>query len=56
VYLENKEYYWIEMSYHVYKALLQKERLKYEYEDEQYEILNRWIEQEVCEKFSYREE
>lgn len=56
MYLENKEYYWIEMSHHAYEVLSQKERLKYEYEDEQYEILNRWIEQEVYEQFRCREE
>lgn len=56
VYLEEKEYYWIEMSHHVYKTLSQQERLRYEYENEQYEILNRCIEKEICKKLKCGEE
>ena len=51
MYLEEKEYYWLEMSHHTYKGLSQQERLRYECEDEECKILNRYIEQEVCSKF-----
>lgn len=56
MYLENKEYYWTEMSHYVYSVLSQKQRLLYEYEEEQDKIVpNRLVVKQIYEELSREE-
>jgi hypothetical protein len=53
--LEDKDYYWFEMSHYVYPVLSQKERLELEYREYEYEFLNRYYDENKCVKFVYGE-
>ena len=53
--LEDKDYYWFEMSHYVYPVLSQKERLELEYREHEYDFLNRYYDENKCVKFVYGE-
>lgn len=52
---EDKEYYWEEMSYHIYPVLSHKERLSREFSEQEYEFLYRYFSEKECKRYVWGE-
>lgn len=56
MYLDDKEYYWSEMSYNIYPVLSQTERLQLEYEERNNNFFEKCYDIDEYTNLIYREE
>lgn len=56
MHLEDKDYYWYEMSHHTYPVLSQAKRLELEYKEQEFYFLEKYYDIEKCVKFVWGEE